>query len=111
MFYKEYFGSIYFDSENELFYGKIEFIRDLVNYEATEAKGLIRSFHQAVDDYLEECLELDVIPGKPFKGNFNVRVDPELHREASLYALQHGDSLNNIIKKALNEFLASNHST
>ncbi|HJD55328.1 MAG TPA: type II toxin-antitoxin system HicB family antitoxin [Rickettsia endosymbiont of Pyrocoelia pectoralis] len=42
---------------------------------------------------------------KPFKGSFNVRIEPELHKEVSLYAMQHGDTLNGVVKKALNEFI------
>jgi len=103
--YKGYWGSVHFDSVEELFFGKIEFIRDLINYEALDAKSLIKSFYEAVDSYLEDCNQLDKTPDKPFKGSFNVRVDPELHKEASLYALQHGDTLNGVVKKALNQFI------
>jgi hypothetical protein len=39
MLYKNYYGSVHFDYENLIFHGKIEFIRALVSYEATDAKG------------------------------------------------------------------------
>ena len=100
--YKNYYGSVHFDQQEEIFFGKIEFIRDLVNYEASEAKSLVQAFHQAVDSYLEDCSNIDKGPDKPFKGSFNVRVDPGLHKAASLYALQHGDTLNGVVRKALN---------
>ena len=58
-----------------------------------------------MDSYLEDCNNLAKIPDKPFKGSFNVRVDPELHKEVSLYALQHGDTLNGVVRKALNVFI------
>ena len=105
IFYKNYYGSVHFDPQEELFFGKIEFIRDLVNYEASEAKSLIKAFHEAVDSYLEDCNNLEKTPDKPFKGSFNVRVDPELHKEVSLYALQYGDTLNGVVRKALNVFI------
>ena len=54
--YKNYYGSVHFDPQEELFFGKIEFIRDLVNYEASEAKSLVKAFHEAVDSYLEDCV-------------------------------------------------------
>jgi predicted HicB family RNase H-like nuclease len=50
IYYKNYYGSVHFDPQEELFFGKIEFIRDLVNYEASEAKSLI-SF-----GYIPRCL-------------------------------------------------------
>lgn len=105
--YKNYYGSVHFDSQEELFFGKIEFIRDLVNYEAFEAKSLVKAFHEAVDSYLEDCNNIAKAPDQPFKGSFNVRIDPELHKEASLYAIQHGDTLNGVVKKALNNLLIS----
>jgi hypothetical protein len=40
--YKDYYGSAHFDDENLIFYGKIEFIRALVTYEESDAKGLKR---------------------------------------------------------------------
>ena len=41
----------------------------------------------------------------PFKGSFNVRITPELHRDISLYALQHDSNLNKVVKSALKEFI------
>ncbi|HEY3455506.1 MAG TPA: hypothetical protein VGK64_12950 [Bryobacteraceae bacterium] len=53
--YKRYIGSVEFNSEDEVFHGKLEEIRDLVSYEATDVEGLKRAFHEAVDDYLAMC--------------------------------------------------------
>ncbi len=58
MHYKNYYGSIHFDMQAMIFYGKIEFIRDLVNYEAQDEQNLLTSFHEAVDDYLDDCKTL-----------------------------------------------------
>lgn len=104
--YKNYKGSVHFDAKEEIFYGKIEFIKDLVTYEATEAKSLIAAFQSAVEDYISDCKILGKKPDIPFKGSVNIRLTPDLHQKASLYALQHDDTLNGIIKKALCQFLA-----
>jgi predicted HicB family RNase H-like nuclease len=56
MHYKNYYGSVHFDEDNLIFYGKIEFIRALVTYEATTAKDLKKAFHATVDDYLTTCI-------------------------------------------------------
>lgn len=50
MDYKGYYGSAEFSPADEVFHGKLEFIRDLVIYESDDAKGLKRAFHEAVDD-------------------------------------------------------------
>ena len=105
MHYKGYYGSVSFDETQELFYGKLEFIRDLVNFEATDAKTLIEEFHNSVEEYLEDCAIHNKMPDRPFKGSFNVRIDPELHRKASIHAIKHDNSLNKIIVLALEEFI------
>ena len=55
MQYKGYYGSVHFDDEDVIFYGKIEFVHALISYEATDTKGLQKSFKEAVNDYLELC--------------------------------------------------------
>ena len=103
--YKSYTGSVNFDAEDEVFYGKIEFIRDLITFESSDAKSLIASFRNAVDDYLDTCKELHKAPEKPFKGSFNVRITPEMHKNIGLYAACHGSSINSVVKTALEEFI------
>jgi len=49
--YKNYYGSINLDLEDNLLYGKVEFIRALITYEARDVQGLIQAFRDAVDDY------------------------------------------------------------
>ena len=103
--YKNYYGSVHFDSKQEIFYGKVEFIRDLINFEASDAKSLIQSFKDAVDEYLEDCSALGKVPDIPFKGSFNIRISPSLHREIGLYAIQHDSSVNSIVKSVLKDFI------
>lgn len=103
--YKGYIGSVDYNEEDEVFHGRLEFIRDLVTYEAIDAPGLKRAFHEAVDDYLEHCLELGRKAETPLKGSFNVRPGRELHRKAAVYARRKGISLNTVVSEALSRFL------
>lgn len=103
--YKDYYGSVHFDDEDLIFHGKIEFIRALVTYEATDAKGLRKAFEEAVDDYLDTCRTQHIEPEKPFKGSLNVRLGPELHRRVAIAALQHHLSINKFISETLSEVL------
>lgn len=52
MTYKDYFGSVNFSEEDEVFHGKIEFIKALITCEGTDVNSLKKAFHEAVDDYL-----------------------------------------------------------
>jgi len=101
MQYKNYYGSVHFDDEELVFHGKIEFIRALVNYEATNAKGLRKAFEEAVDDYLDMCRSQKVEPEIPFKGSLNIRLGPELHRLVAIAAEQQHLSINKFIAEAL----------
>ena len=64
MEYKGYVGSVHYSSEDHVFYGKLEDIRALVNYEATSLSELEASFKEAVDDYLEFCKGQRITPEK-----------------------------------------------
>lgn len=104
MEYKGYYGSVQYSDDDEVFYGQVCFLRDLVSYEGQSVKALKRSFKEAVDDYLELCEQEGRKPEQQLKGSFNVRTGPELHRKAWLYAERHGTNLNQIVKQALEKF-------
>lgn len=57
--YKGYQTRVEFDAESLVLCGRIEGIRDLVNYEADSAKTVEKAFHEAVDDYLQFCKEVE----------------------------------------------------
>lgn len=101
--YKGYLGSIHFDEEELVFYGKIEFIRALVTYEATDARGLRKAFEDSVNDYLELCEGQNIKPETPFKGSLNVRLGPELHRRIALAAKQKHSTINKFITQTLDD--------
>jgi len=96
--YKGYQGSVRVSIEDYCLHGKIEFINDLVNYEAEKAEQLEKEFRLAVDSYLETCKEIGIEPKKPFIGSFNVRIGQELHEKAAKRAGEIGKSLNDYIK-------------
>lgn len=53
--YKGYVGSVEFSEEDGIFYGKVLGIRSLISYEGESIPDLLADFHDAVDDYLENC--------------------------------------------------------
>jgi predicted HicB family RNase H-like nuclease len=71
--YKGYHGTIEPQLEDNMLFGKIAFINDLVTYEAKDLVQLKKEFQTSVDDYLAFCAERGKQPNKPFKGSFNVR--------------------------------------
>ena len=103
--YKGYIGSVEYNDDDEIFHGRLEFIRDLVTYEGADAKGLKQAFHEAVDDYLELCAQEERRPDVPLKGSFNVRPGRDLHRRAMIYARRKGLNLNTVMSDALRRYL------
>ncbi|MDP1544393.1 MAG: type II toxin-antitoxin system HicB family antitoxin [Anaerolineales bacterium] len=107
--YKDYEGTAEIDTERNVCRGKILFISDLITYEAATPYDLQKEFQAAVDDYIETCKELGREPQKPLKGQFNIRISPELHRQATSKSIRDDVSLNEVVKKALECYLNSTH--
>jgi predicted HicB family RNase H-like nuclease len=101
LIYKDFIGTVHFSTDDELFYGKIEGINDLVTFEGVSVKELKSSFEEAVDDYLELCAHIGKEPFKSFMGSFNVRISPDLHKKAFKVAVEEGVSLNQFIQQAV----------
>ena len=107
MEYRGYVGSIEFSETDCILYGRILGVRDLISYEGESAKELLEDFHNAVDGYIRMCEENNKKPEKAYKGSFNVRFSPDLHRRAAIQAIAEGISLNSFIEKAVAERLAT----
>jgi predicted HicB family RNase H-like nuclease len=104
--YKNYLGTVEYSQEDQCLYGKVAYIRDLVNYEADNAIGLEKAFKEAVDSYLDDCEKLGKKPNVPFKGSFNIRTGPDLHRAAVIHAKE--QSLNAFVCDAIKEKIERN---
>jgi predicted HicB family RNase H-like nuclease len=107
MQYKDYFGSIHYSDEDQIFYGRVEYIRSLISFDGEDVPSLRANFEAAIDDYLALCEDKGINPEKPFKGSFNVRVSSQLHRQAALFAEERGVNLNKLVTEALESYLQS----
>ncbi len=99
--YKGYHSKIEYDYESKTLFGIIDGIQDLVTFESNSSSDIESEFHAAVDDYLEFCSSMGKEPDKEYKGTFNVRISPDLHRRASIKAFQDNISLNQFVQKAI----------
>lgn len=57
-YYKGFRTEIKYSPEDACYFGKIEGIRDLVNFEGDTMEDTIKEFYDAVDDYLETVKEV-----------------------------------------------------
>lgn len=106
--YKGYHTTIEFDAEAFVLRGKIEGINDFIFFESDTPKTIEQEFHAAVDDYLEFCQEVGKEPDKEYKGTFNIRIHPDLHKKVALLASKNGESLNSTIEKAIQAYIDGN---
>jgi len=103
MEYKDYYAKIEYSSEDDIFFGSIIGIDDSISFEGNSISELKKVFHEAVDDYLDMCRKMGKEPQKYYKGSFNVRISPEIHRKADLLARSKKMSLNKFVENAINE--------
>ena len=102
--YKGYLTRIEYSVEDRVLYGKIEGIKDLVNFESNSTDEIEIEFHNAVDEYLQMCEELGENPDKAYSGTFNVRISPVLHRKLAMQAYKTGETLNSTVEKAIEAY-------
>jgi len=103
MNYKGYTARIEYDGDDEIFFGQILGIRDLVSFHADNVAELKVAFQESVDDYLETCRKIGKEPNKPYSGKLMFRVKPELHAGAARAANLEGKSLNQWAEEVLSE--------
>lgn len=107
MTYKGYIGSVNFSEKDGVFFGKIEGIDGLVNFEGESVKELTEAFHEAVDDYVAYCVTEGLELHKSYSGSLNVRLSPETHSRVAILAKQAGISINAFIRNAVEKQVAA----
>lgn len=103
--YKDYISTIYYSQEDDLFFGKIDGIDDLINFQGKTVSEIKTSFHEAVDDYIETSKKLGKTPQKVYLGSFNIQINPALYRIAVQVAQKNGSTLNKLVERMLEEHL------
>lgn len=101
MEYKGYHATFEYDAEDDIFVGKVFGVVDSLNFHGSSINQLKEMFHQSIDNYLSTCERIGKIPDKEFKGSFNVRISPELHRKIALKAVEEKITLNQYVAKSL----------
>lgn len=103
--YHDFVGTVQYNADDRLFHGKLAFIADLVTFEGSSVTELEAAFIEAANDYVELCEQIGKKPEKSFAGSFNIRMKPELHRQAALASLEKGVSLNQLVVDAVSRYV------
>ncbi len=105
MEYKGYHAKIEYDADDGILIGKVFGICDTVIFDGETVKEIEDVFHQAIDDYIQHCAEIGKEPDKEFRGSFNVRIPPDMHKRLSLLADDNEQSINQIVIAALDAYM------
>src|SRR5690554_2791501 len=105
--HRGYKGSVEYNSEDRILFGKVLFIDSLLMYHGATVDEIEAAFRETVDSYLQHCEATGKQPNKPYSGSFNVRVGAERHRAAAQLAYRKGCSLNEVVCQALDGCLAN----
>ncbi|GHT24448.1 hypothetical protein FACS189430_09360 [Bacteroidia bacterium] len=63
------------------------------------------AFYYAVDEHIKDYEKENIPLEKSYKGSFNVRLTPDLHRKIAIAAKLHGNTLNSFVKESLEKRL------
>ena len=99
--YRGFIGSVNFSADDNVFFGKLEGINDLVTFEGETVQKLKDAFYYMVDEHINDCEAENIPVEKSYKGSFNIRISPELHRKAAIFAKIHGTTLNTFVKESI----------
>ena len=59
--YIGYIGSVNFSAEDDVFFGKLEGINDLVTFEGGTVQELKDAFYYMVDEHIKESIEMRLL--------------------------------------------------
>ncbi|MCL2289553.1 MAG: type II toxin-antitoxin system HicB family antitoxin [Bacteroidetes bacterium] len=104
--YKNFIATVKYSAEDEAFIGRIEGINSVVSFEGQSVEELKSAFHDAVESYLDFCKRKGITDyKKSYTGKFNVRINSDTHRRASITAKLHGKTLNSFVKEAIERYI------
>lgn len=99
--YKGFTVFVQFSSDDNVFCGKVEGINDIITFEGQTVQELKESFQYVIDEHIKDCERESIPLEKSYKGSFNIRLTPDLHRKAALTAKMKGQTLNAFIKESI----------
>jgi predicted HicB family RNase H-like nuclease len=77
MKYKDFIASVHFSTEDEIFFGKIEGIEDLITFEGESVTLLKDAFKESVEEYLILCNQLGKKPHNPQNNPMHEPASPD----------------------------------
>ena len=103
--YKGYTSRIEFDSEDNIFFGRVLGVRDIIGFHGETVAELTADFHNAINQYLDVCHQRGEKPQKAYSGKLTLRIHPNVHAEIAAAAAHTGKSLNKWVADTLEQVI------
>jgi predicted HicB family RNase H-like nuclease len=94
MEYKGFKAKVEYSADDEVFFGRLIGIDDIVTFEATSVRELKKAMKDAVEFHIEVCERLGQKIKKPYSGKLLFRLPSELHAKIAESAVKNGKSIN-----------------
>jgi predicted HicB family RNase H-like nuclease len=108
--YRGYIAELSFDMDDNIIVGRVINTTDTISFHGQCLEEVKQAFHDVLDAYLDACDSENIEPSRPYSGKFNLRIDPQLHKELSTHAALEGKSLNELVTSLLETAIHHNHS-
>ena len=99
--FKGFRARIEFDSDDNIFYGRVLGVKDIIGFHGETVTELITDFHNAVNHYLDVCQQRGEKPQKTYSGKLTLRISPDIHADIAVAAAHTGKSINKWVEETL----------
>ncbi len=101
MEYKGFKARVEYSADDEVFFGRLLGIEDIVTFEGKTVRELKKDMKEAVDFHIEICERSGKAANKPYSGKVLFRLPSELHAKIAETAARKGKSINEWGKEVL----------
>ena len=101
MEYKGFKARVEYSADDEVFFGRLLGIEDIVTFEGKTVRELKKDMKEAVDFHIEICERSGKAINKPYSGKVLFRLPSGLHAKIAETAARKGKSINEWGKEVL----------
>lgn len=107
MRYKGYRAKVEYSAEDNCLVGHVVDIHDIISFEGQSIQEAEKDFHNAIDQYVEDCRESGKEPDKPNGGKVTLYLPTTAYQTVSREAETSGRSINDLIVAAVEKAYTS----
>ncbi|MCF0254443.1 MAG: type II toxin-antitoxin system HicB family antitoxin [Duodenibacillus sp.] len=100
-------ATVWFEQADGLLHGEFIALSPAVAFSSKTVDGLRAQAEAALAEHLERCAQSGAGPERSYSGKFNVRLPPYLHASLASLAKARGESLNDLVIRAVAELVLS----